>query len=173
MQKSDHDIQTEEAPEVESLKAAFKAQLSALIEKPLTARSLLSLEQTARLAREVLAIGKDSRAISRQQPMGYMDDSAYGVPVSPLSPGELIQGPNPYRAETFGATMMRELIAAAQEFRKPKPTALELVIAIDEAHKRNMTEHEQVLRAELDSLLGKRKSEEKPVVEAIQLGVSS
>ena len=148
----------EETPDITGLKAALQAQLKALIEAPLTPRMLTRIASAATLARDLLIAVKDPRAMNRRLggniALGY--GSLQGGATYDDDFGDM--SPNPYpggmRAETFGATMVREGIAALKEMKTPKPTASELVNAIAVAKEKGLDAHVPKLEAALEEALG-------------------
>ncbi len=103
------------------LEAALHAQVNAIASRPIDPRMLLELEQTCRLTRELLAIGKMPDAFRKQHlipgdPLSlYESGVGSGVTVGPMgsyaSPGfaGLAAPSNP--TETFGVQAIKELIA--------------------------------------------------------------
>lgn len=148
-------------PEQEdTLTLALGAQILAIASRPVTARTLLELEQTARLARELLVVGKNPQALKPRYG-GFMD------PMSQYEPGDYTMPAFSPPTETFGAQLIREVVPLLGSLVKPKeespPPApitvhqsplTDLMSAIELA-KRNDPPLEALLRQELcDRLIG-------------------
>jgi hypothetical protein len=123
-----------DAPEERALQEAIRAKLSVLLQAPLTPRSLLQIEATARLGRELVAVGLDAEALA-STPFGngggyYLEDTDQGNT----------------RAETFAATLLREFVA----LNKPRETSSDIVAAIAEAKKQGLDDVAARLQEKLD-----------------------
>jgi len=139
-----------------ALMEALRAQLRTILDKPLTPRSLLEMEQTARLSRELLIVGKMPEAKrtgypgSIMSPMFLGDTASYESSAAPY-----VSSP---QSETFGVSMIRELVAKLPELMKPKEvvyreSAASLIDAITAARDAKMDDVVQKLKAKLDALL--------------------
>lgn len=139
-----------------ALMEALQAQLRAIVDKPLTPGSLLELEQTARLSRELLVVGK----MPAKRP-GYP-----GAIMSPMYLGDTSSyessGAAPYatspQSETFGVSVIREIVTKLPELMKPKEvvyreSAASLIDAITAAREAKMDDVVAKLKAKLDALL--------------------
>lgn len=167
----------------ETLKGALAAKLQVILSQPLGSRSLMELEKTARLARELLVVGKDPRALVRgPRALGelIMADGAGGATAGLVDTGGEesegyypgynypLAGPSPLltntyggasspKNETFGATVIRELISSVKALGKgalhtvpaPAPSAFELISAIGLARDRGLTDIAEKLEAQL------------------------
>jgi hypothetical protein len=156
-------------PEVALLKAALKAELQSILDKPFTARMLSELGRAAQLSREFLMLKKDPRARRGQvgqtfpTPVGAYNSygagmgdlaSDYGMEESDDMPSPITGTSSMMRAETFGATIMRELIAAMKDWQKPRPTVSDLVSGIASAKLSGLEDVVKTLEAELRQILG-------------------
>lgn len=108
-------------PGVPDLNEALRARLLAILEPPLTARSLLDLESATRTMRQLLAVSQDPRALHLHE---NSDPVIGGFPVSNMAGpymstygGNSTLAPSPM-AENFGATILRELGALLGGRRK-------------------------------------------------------
>lgn len=148
-------------PEEEALETSLHTYLKALSERPVTPRNLVELERATKLTRQLLTVGSMqvtttggfeaggnfivSESLQTGMNVGY--DQVVGQ-VAQSSP-----------AETFGASLVRELIASLKEFvrpseapRAPVPFALttqmsgaDLVYAIAMAREKGMKDLEGAL----------------------------
>jgi hypothetical protein len=113
-----------ETEEDQAVTAALRAKLTAIVALPLTSRSLLMLEQTSRLARELICVGKDAKSLNRKMPYyngGYsLAEEEMNYPGEPLAPAP--------KAETFGAQLVREMVAMKNS--APPMTTMEMIGAI-------------------------------------------
>lgn len=128
------------------LRDALHAQLRQLLAGDvLTPRLLQELEQTARLARQILAVGADPLA-NFPRPLGVEDS----IPFSALQA-------LPQTSETFAATVIREAVSAYTDFQKQRkaPRLPELTEALATAKAEGMTELAAQLEAEIAKLLGR------------------
>lgn len=147
------------------LMEALRKQLQSILEKPLTPRTLLELEQTARLSRDLLVVGKVPEARGATG-LGLMASpgvfSTYGLGYGAgMGDGPYTSSP---QSETFGATMVRELVAALPALMKPKEvvyreSAASLIDAITAAREAKMDDVVEKLKAKLDQLLAEPSSE--------------
>jgi len=136
-----------------ALMEALRAQLRTILDKPLTPRSLLEMEQTARLSRELLIVGKMPEAKrtgypgSIMSPMFLGDTASYESSAAPY-----VSSP---QSETFGVSVIRELVTKLPELMKPKEveSAASLIDAITAAREAKMDDVVQKLKAKLDALL--------------------
>lgn len=162
------------------VREALQARLLEIVHKPLTPRSLLELEQTARLTRELLTLGKDPRAIRKQsvyqgiQGVGYSSNSMDDYEDSNesnvanlenlnglVSPGyELVPmgtAKSP-KTENFGASILREMLAMKGAANQHTPSPTEIISAIALAREKGLTYVAAKLEAQL---LGEDESKEK------------
>jgi hypothetical protein len=94
---------------------ALKTRLQTILDRPVTPRSLLELEQTSRLSREMLVVGRAPEALRRP---GFGGGYVMPNTVDMIDFGEDSLGdtngvtmkPNE-RPETFAATLAREVMA--------------------------------------------------------------
>jgi len=142
-----------------ALMEALRAQLRSILDKPLTPRSLLEMEQTARLSRELLIVGKMPEAKRTGYPGSIMSPMLMGGDTASY---EQSSASFPYvtspQSETFGVSMIRELVAKLPELMKPKEvvyreSAASLIDAITAARDAKMDDVVQKLKAKLDALL--------------------
>lgn len=153
------------SPEQESpLMEALRKQLQTIVEKPLTPRTLVELEQTARLSRELLIVGKMPEARRTGYPGAsamltpmYLGDTATYEAQNPLGP--YVTSP---QSETFGVSVVRELVTKLPELMKakeagPRETAASLIDAITAAREAKMDDVVEKLKAKLDALLDEPK----------------
>jgi hypothetical protein len=139
-----------------ALRKAMRERLLELAAADPTARSLYELGALAGAFRGVLASGKATR-----RTLGGFGEYTTSITTEDV---ELVDnedgtvkpvfstGQTAYKAETFGATLVRELIAAAKDFQKataPKPSAIDAVTAIAIARQHKMPELADKLQAEL------------------------
>jgi hypothetical protein len=166
------DIVEEEIPPeaVEALKGHLHMYLETLGKRPLTPRTLLDLERTAKLAREMLALAKGGKAgagpasyAAMQQSGVVMGNVGYDVDEGTVLPFGTVPST---ASETFGATMVREIISAVTDLSKQKETAppvapiavpflgglgsIELVNAIAVAREKKLVDVEQMLLQQLN-----------------------
>jgi hypothetical protein len=121
-----------ESEEDKALAESLRVKLTALVSQPMTSRTLLMLEQTARIARELICIGKDAKSLNRKTPYyagsyPMLDEIDSGEPLAPAP-----------KAETFGATLIREFVAAKNT--APPMTPMEMIGAIALAKEKGLTE---------------------------------
>ena len=99
----------------EPLITALHTHIKDIAARPLDMRTLIDLERTCLLARELIAVGKMPNAMSRRRMIhspnmyGEFGDDSMAMPISPMgfSAGQAMSSPN----ETFGVTAIRELVA--------------------------------------------------------------
>lgn len=137
----------------EQLAEALRQKLREIIDQPISFRSLLELEETARLGRELLIVGKDPEALRgkrlRSGNVSYVSsNSLAAVSMDGDDDGSLAYS-SP--AETFGATVIREIVGVASALMgsRNEPTPLEIVTAAALAQEKGMTELAQKLTAKL------------------------
>lgn len=122
----------------EELRQALLDQLKRILEKPIGPKMLKELAKTALLSQRLLITAGDPSALpNRRRGMGY--GGLGGLLVEDDIDPEF-DGPMPIAppAETFGASAIRELIAAAKE--KNKPGVVELTKALGIAKKEGLDE---------------------------------
>lgn len=149
----------EESPPVpkqeDALTLALGVQILAIASRPVTPGMLLELEQTARLARELLVVGKNTQALMPRHGAITMD------PMAQYVGGDYTMPAFSTPTETFGAQLIREVVPLLGSLVKPKeespppaPVTLhqspltDLMGAIELA-KRNDPPLEALLRQEL------------------------
>ena len=135
------------------LHAALQAELMRLIAEPLTAKSLRRIEETAKLARMLLSIGKvpdlppkhgfippGGMALDDGEDDGYVGAPGYDAPLAPAP-----------KAETFAATLIREAVSVyADMMNRPKPVSpVEAVLAIKYARESGMHKLADKLEGEI------------------------
>jgi len=144
-------------PEEEALRQSLHNYLDALAKRPLTPRSLVELEKVAKLARQILTVGKE-QAMGTMPNMiaggvyqgGYQMEDTSGL-VMPIQSSP---------AETFGASLVRELVASIGTIMKPPAPAppiwpitqmsgSDLVFAISMAHEKGLSDLEAKLTEKL------------------------
>jgi len=140
-------------PELES---ALRARLMRLIKKPLTARSLSELEQVTKITRQLLVAGASPAALSAgcdyAPYLGQVPGPGGSLPVDSLySAGPMMSGPaHSPPAETWAATLMRELIAGLGGLKgKEEEDPLKIIAAISFAKERGLEEVADKLSARL------------------------
>ncbi len=113
----------------DAIKDALKAQLQAVLEKPLTAKMLTELSQTAELAHKMLIVAGEPRAIRNRRGRGAGDmlSSGYGGGggmMDVIGPDDDSDGPlapAPFGVgENFGAETLRNLVADANKPKLPE-----------------------------------------------------
>lgn len=107
------------------LEQAMHQHLQAIALRPMTPRTLLELEKTCRLARELFAIGKMPDALQKgnyfpPNTVGGMDplamyESGVGLGIAYGNPAPMNQ------TETFGVQAIKELIALLPGLVRPEP----------------------------------------------------
>lgn len=122
-----------------ALEAGLAAKLGELARRDVAPRTLLELEQVARLGRELLAVSASPQAFGPQ--LGLNAPQAYGTMGFAGQYAGVASNP-----ETFGAHAIRELIGKAAT---PKRDAVELVKAIAEAKERKLEKVAAALEREL------------------------
>lgn len=131
----------------EELKQALLDQLKRVIAKPIGPKMLKELAKTALLSQRLLITAGDPNALpGRRRGMGM----PYGVDAVFADDDDMgFDGPMPIAppAETFGASAIRELIAATKE--KNKPGVVELTKALGIAKKEGLDEVAKNLQAQL------------------------
>jgi len=149
-------------PHVTAVKESLKNHLLAILEKPISFRMLTALETTARISRDLLITMKDPRQLRRRGGVamggGVVMGGNYNVPMASYDDEEMGEDSLGYddgagglipngiavggmRAETFAATLMRELVAMGDKWRQPAPvveTASDLVMSISRARAEKM-----------------------------------
>ena len=101
---------------------AIQAKLIAIASEPVTPASLMRLEQTARLSRELLVVDKQPEALRRRNKISnisYGSNPGYDAPIYDDNSVSMITPSD--SAETFGATIIREAIPALTAMMAPKP----------------------------------------------------
>jgi len=121
-----------ESEEDKAVSEALRIKITALVALPMTSRTLLMLEQTARIARELICVGKDAKSLDRKTPYygGNYSMLESDYPGEPLAPSS--------KAETFGAQLVREFVAAKNT--APPMTPMEMIGAIALAKEKGLTE---------------------------------
>jgi len=143
-------------PEEEALGVALHDYVKVLAGRPLTPRSLLDLERATKLARQLILLGKaDKNGIQSNQLFAEANyqqsavlmgsNEGYDAPITTSPP-----------AETFGVSVVRELVASVAQLVKPPETTkatslscVDLVYAISMAREKGMTELEAKLSEKL------------------------
>lgn len=122
-----------ETEEDKAVSEALRIKLTALVAQPMTSRTLLMLEQTARIARELICVGKDAKSLNRKSSYyggGYTMADEIDYPGEALAPAP--------KAETFGATLIREFVAAKNT--APPMTPMEMIGAIALAKEKGLND---------------------------------
>lgn len=126
----------------EALTEALRARMQEILKNPLSARSLLELEQMAQLSRSMLAISMDPQALA---PKRVGANYIGGVGYQTVNVGaNLAYGPESMtpapQNETFGVKALKEIVAAVREIcavqlesRKAPEKVHEIVKGIGEA----------------------------------------
>ena len=152
------------------IKSALHAHLRLIVDKPITTRMLLELEQAASLASKLLIVSGDPRAMNLGRQRGAMGMPYEGaevigpadLEVSPIAPGGF-GGPLAPAAfgmpENFGSEALRNLVADMQ-----KPKIRDLLDALENAEglARRCSDDDKEyykrlvmrLRAQVDALTG-------------------
>lgn len=137
-----HDVPAER-PSEEPWEQAVREKLVSLAQEPLTAQSAGRISEFAKTAGKLVSLCRDELPPSTKKPSptslwgGLGDPGDYPVPVSV-----------PNRAETFGAKVLREILAAIPSIqRKGNPTAM--VRAIVEAQQSGLNDVAEQLRRDL------------------------
>lgn len=143
------------------LVAALQVQLVALAQRPITVRSLIDLQKTAGLARKLLELQDPKQKLLNRvgaSGTGYnantefdseFDDPINYVGGAPLAPA--------LGVETFGASVIRELIPAIKQQGKGRsqPHLAELLEAYEIADKRGLKDLAQRIEARIERTLTK------------------
>jgi hypothetical protein len=137
----------------EALAAALQGKLRALVESPLTPKTLHEIEQTAALAKQLLAIGKPGASLGRRHVLPFNQGLIAAEDIDDPDGAPLVSSP---RAETFGATVIREAVSAyAEIMSRPRPApAHELILAIQYAKGHEMHDLAKRLETKLEESLG-------------------
>jgi len=130
---------------------ALVQKLKAILERPLSSQVLLELEVSSRLGRQFLMVSEGPAAIPRQGfgtggVFGGFGDSYGGFEsgaILPVSPP----------AETWGAGVLRELVAKVGEINKRPPSLGDIMDAMRMAEKAGKTDIVAKLQKELDRQL--------------------
>jgi len=135
------------------LEHALQQKLQELAAAPMTATSLLQIEEMAKLARETLAVVKDPRAFATRSKQGgsiVMNTGSVGYVGA--EDGEALAPSS--SAETFATRVMREVIAGVSAVigQKPGPSAMDLMTSLKMAKELQLPSVEQALRAQLEGL---------------------
>lgn len=153
-------LQNTKAPD--QLRAALKAQMQAVLDRDLSPRSLLELEQLAGLAQRMLIVSGDPRALNHKRGrhgQGIIG-AGYGVGMGGLNPAYDAIGPDDLDGlaapmmpasfqENFGAEAIRHMVA-----KDEKPKLNELFAALEIAQKIDGGEdHVKRLKAQIDERL--------------------
>jgi hypothetical protein len=151
-----------EVPEPDWFEEGMKAKIQEIAERDPTPRNLLELERTAHLFKALLAVWKNPLAAGHGKMLSYgqfsLNQGDYGSSdmevVDTEDGGIMLQNTHP-RAETFGATVVRELVASMKEIaaslgpKEHKPGPVELVHAIALARDEHMDDLADALQVEL------------------------
>lgn len=141
-------------PEDNALGEALRAKMRQILERPATVRSLMELEQTSRLAREILIAGMDASSLVHRGHMHggmAMQASNGGTPYDMALPMGAMLPSLPIGssyAENFGAQVLREL-GVANGSKDGRRSAADLVAAVAEARDRGLHDLAAKLEAEL------------------------
>jgi hypothetical protein len=148
----------EENPDRAQIFEALRSQLRRLVDAmDVGPRALTQIEQTARLGRELLAVGKDPNSIGAIMMASQGYNTMQGAETIGIGDGYAATATSA-PAETFGTSLIRELVGAIGTIMAPRdpspPTAYppmlsELVLAIDVARAKGMTELVEKLEAQL------------------------
>jgi len=125
----------------EALIRALQDQLKAIVEKPLTAKTLKELEQTALLSRQMLIVSGAPGAMKNQRRRGIglgMADDFDIVGGDGMDDGSFMG------AENFGAAAIRELVA-----QKNKPSLVRQVEALATAKDAGFTKIAEKLERDI------------------------
>lgn len=148
------------APEEEPWATAVRAKLRELCEKPLTPGSARRVSDFAKLAAELAGVVKGAPPMGQKRGGGIYSVGSAGMPVynyddelMPITPIN-VGGAQSWtgmssNAETYGATVLRELIAVAAKIGRPRSRPADLVRAIVEAKKGGLDDLAAKLEAEL------------------------
>lgn len=151
------------AKEQPPLHKALQDQLLLLLSEPITTNSLLELQKTAEHARRLLELQNPKAKLARRLSYGGggigivgpngMDfdaevdtESSYGDSMSSAlspSPG----------SETFGASVIRELIPALRNQNKPRLHLSDLMEALGMAKKNDNVELQRKIEAKIEEML--------------------
>lgn len=164
-------------PEKKMLEA-LHGKLLDILTRPLNPRTLLELEKTARLARELLVVSKDPRATRDPYSKYASEDSSswssdgitistegsnvvYGnnpgydapIPEDFVEPGfELVPmggGAKSPRNENYGATIVRELLSMKGALGQREPSPTEIITAIALAREKGLDDIAKKLEEQL------------------------
>jgi hypothetical protein len=142
------------------LTLALQAELQTIAARPLNVRNLVELQEKAALARDMLIAGKNPGPIRKRRRRGNINSGdlgvfdagedyaaavGYDIPLAPSS-----------TAETFGANMIREALStyAHMQAEAKKPSATEVLIAIQTAKNMGLTELAAKLEADVLASFG-------------------
>lgn len=145
-----------DTPELHAVEESLQTLLQSMLSGPFTQRTLLRLEKTSRLARELLVACRDPRARRSARSMGSsIGGEEYDGPMAyPAMAPELLPLPGGMGAETLGVTIMRELITSAREWNRPKATVTDLITGISVARASGLPEVVAHLERELRAMVG-------------------
>lgn len=136
---------------------ALAAKLKGILAKPLGSQVLLELEMSARLGRQFLMLNEGPAAMPRSG-FGMGGYGGYGGGLG-MDYGDPLAGAlvptigGPQNAETFGANIIREGIAAISNMNKRPPSLKDILESIKIAKAEGMTEIVAKLQKELDLAL--------------------
>ncbi len=154
-----------ETPKPDPLLEAFRIELATLCDAPLDAKGIHKILTTAQAAQQVLLL-RNPRSVRRcgnnfvGPSIGPYGTTFYGA-MDPMDDGETSAPmPNPIapfqNTETFGATMVREIVSA---LRPPEQSTADLVRALADARKLGMDDVAEKLFASLQSRVDPKKVE--------------
>lgn len=153
---------------------AIRAHLLKLLRpETLTTGTLMEIERTARSARELLILTVDISAFQPAHPSDCLPSmspggvslqgfGSFGTP-SPIAPFTNVLAPS-QSSETYGATVIREMMAAAKKMHQTPPDPAKLIEGIAMAKKKKMHKLAKRLESELLELYGTDEKTERRVI---------
>lgn len=161
------------------LEEAIHETIKELAAAPTTPGNLMKLEQFIRISREQLVVLKQPEALRRRPrlssaSMAYGDNPGYDAPLADADSGftTVTMTSNPINSvETFGATIVREVIPALTAMMHPKPIEFPMdpVRAIEAIAKAKKAGLHDVAAALKEKLIGGKLSVSPTALPAVTL----
>lgn len=124
---------------------ALRAEITELLAKPVSARSMLEIEKTASIGRQLVALKRLPQGLD--QPVAQYDEDGEMLSIS-SSPGVYMS--NPGNSETFGSQFIREAVASLPLLmQKQAETPANLIAALIEARRAGLDDIAMALEAKL------------------------
>lgn len=153
-------VEFDTEPKTEADKAlheSLRSKLREIVEKPLTVRGLVELAEMAQLTHQIIIAGKMPRVrvpgdmnVGAQEIIGMSGyGSGYATSNPMYSDDELSVMAPSSSAETFGASAIREMVAAIGKMKEKKESPAEIVKAIAAAKESGLDDVAAKLEAKL------------------------